>query len=162
MAARRSSRKYHVGGPASSCPAALTPSVDIVLGDMVPQFIYHVVHPLTISWQTVVAGLRAAQVPFEAVEASHWLPKVDALEPEDPSRQMLPLWSTAVSSLHLLTDVSLIQQYGKTPGTELTPRPTVSTINAQAASETLQLITPLTEADVAHMVVAWRRTGFLR
>lgn len=79
----------------------MTRSVDIVLADRAQQFIYHVVHPLTVSWATVLAGLQSAGMSFKPVEAGRWLAKVDALAPEDPSRQMLPLWSAAVSSLLL-------------------------------------------------------------
>jgi hypothetical protein len=65
------------------------------------QLVYHVVHPIRISWQTVLAGLREAGIAFDLTSREEWLSKVQAsisAREEDPSSGMLPLWIGAVSS----------------------------------------------------------------
>jgi hypothetical protein len=62
----------------------------------------------------------------------------------------------------LTPDVSLTTQYGDDTSTPAARRLTISTANAQAASETLRQIPALTEEDIQRMVDAWRRTGFLQ
>jgi hypothetical protein len=64
------------------------------------ELVYHVVHPIRISWKTVLAGLQEADIAFETTSPEEWLKKVQSgisAKEEDPSSGMLPLWTSAVS-----------------------------------------------------------------
>jgi hypothetical protein len=73
-------------------------SVDIVHQNN-KDLVYHVVHPLRIKWKTVLAGLSAAGMRYEATSPAKWVAKVEesvATREDDPSSGMLPMWKNAV------------------------------------------------------------------
>ena len=81
----------------------LTSSIDIA-GQPNARLVYHVVHPIRVSWKTVLAGLKEAGINFELTSRKDWLRKVQSsisAREEDPSSGMLPLWISAVSPLSL-------------------------------------------------------------
>lgn len=143
-------------------------SVDVVIPDGDTEFahIYHIAHPDTVSWDTVLNGLRSAGVGFEAVSPAEWLHRVQG-SPDDPvqnpSKQMLSMWQSAVSGHGQLYPIGLVSdplQYG--PEGPPSPDILVDTSNAREASQTLSQLGPITERDIAHMVSTWKATGFLR
>jgi hypothetical protein len=81
--------------------ATLTSSIDIARKPDA-QLVYHVVHPIRVSWETVLAGLKEAGIAFDLTSKKEWLSKVQSsisAREEDPSSGMLPLWIGAVSPL---------------------------------------------------------------
>jgi hypothetical protein len=88
-------------------------SIDLVLANGMDSssFIYHIAHPQTIDWATILDGLEKGGLKFERVEPSVWLEKVEAMPlDESPSKQMLPLWKKAVSCPFCLVGLA----YGST------------------------------------------------
>lgn len=149
--------------------------------------VYHIVHPETIAWSTILDGLEVAEMIFDRVEPSVWLEKLEkSLGEDDPSRQMLGMWRAAVSvscthdhpgcAAHPLHSPGRViratieklllmfwrgadLQYAEQPGRT---GPMIDTRKAQRASETLREIKPVTEELIVKMVKAWRESGFLR
>jgi len=77
----------------------LTSSIDIARQPNA-QLVYHVVHPIRVSWTMVLAGLKEAGIVFDLTSKKEWLSKVQSsisAREEDPSSGMLPLWISAVS-----------------------------------------------------------------
>lgn len=77
-------------------------SVDVVITDGDTEFahIYHIAHPDTVRWDTVLNGLKSAGVDFEAVSPAEWLHRVEGSSDDpvqNPSKQMLSMWQSAVS-----------------------------------------------------------------
>ena len=58
---------------------------------------YHISHPNVIRWSTILDGLERGGLEFKRIDARLWLEKLEKnLEEDDPSRQMLGMWKTAV------------------------------------------------------------------
>lgn len=74
------------------------------------ELVYHVVHPIRISWKMVLAGLKDGGITFDITSSEEWLKKVRfgiSAKEEDPSRGMLPLWTSAVSLTLLSPDIGI-------------------------------------------------------
>lgn len=132
------------------------------------RFIYHIAHPRTLDWDSLLDNLQAAGLSFDRVSPSKWLERVEASSEdteENPSIQMLSMWQAAVSLLVSLeieyreSDTYPDDQYGYESIVQ--PQPEVDTTQAQAACKTLRNALPIDSAQIELMVKAWRRTGFL-
>ncbi|WVR04200.1 hypothetical protein IAU60_001200 [Kwoniella sp. DSM 27419] len=110
--------------------------------------VYHVAHPDTIPWNTILDGLQSSGMDFQRVPPRVWLDKVRATsdDPEEnPSKGMLSMWQAA---------------YGVEPTDSA--QVGVDTSLCQAASPTLRDVQPVGEDQITLMVQAWRKSGFLR
>jgi hypothetical protein len=152
--------------PCQSCPsqsyasATLTCSIDIAR-QSTARLVYHVVHPIRVSWKTVLAGLKEAGIAFDLTSKKEWLNKVRSsisAREEDPSSGMLPLWVGAVSLISCPSYIADLQ-YGS--DSETKAEPPVACENARSASSTLANIKPLETEDIARMVKCWRTSGFM-
>jgi hypothetical protein len=90
----------------SALTLTLTPRIDIILDSRPgPPLIYHVVHSIPLDWSTVLDGLANAGLSFKRVNPAEWLKKVEGSSDDaevNPSKQMLGMWSAAVSALSRL------------------------------------------------------------
>ena len=140
--------------------------IDVVLPSSPRELIYHIAHPDTIAWSTILAGLESAKLPFKRVAPTEWLDAVEKTEEEDPSRQMLGLWRGAYGTAKSPEVLSPVQSNGvesmNTKQVEDEAATQVMCTNALRDSATMREMGPVEEEQVGRMVDAWRRSGFLQ
>ena len=130
------------------------------------EFIYHIAHPDTITWSTILAGLESAKLPFKRVTPIEWLDAVEKTEEEDPSRQMLGLWRGAYGPTISPEVTSQAESNGaQSTNAKLAEDEAASQVkctNALRDSATMRQMGPVGEEQIGRMVDAWRRSGFLQ
>ena len=67
--------------------------------------VFHVANPQLTNWSDILEGLKSAGLDFSSVPAHEWVEQVRRSPGEvetDPTKGMLSMWQTAVSSLQAM------------------------------------------------------------